>query len=106
MVDPLVKDDLFNAVHSNDMAKFREIIENSDVNLEISDEKGNTPLHIALIKKYQDFSWLLIQNNANIEARNHDGKVPLHYAASSGMLDIVKYLINQKVELKIGIQLA
>jgi ankyrin repeat protein len=57
---------------------------------------GRTPLHEACARGHAASAALLIQKGAEGSARDIDGFTPLHTAASAGMLDAVKVLVDCK----------
>ncbi|CAG9759921.1 unnamed protein product [Ceutorhynchus assimilis] len=78
----------------------RELIHHQ-VNVNLRDATGVTPLHYACKYNKPDTVRLLITlGKANIQARNTDNnEVPLHVAASEGHLDVVKELLSLSAPL-------
>lgn len=56
---------------------------NSNIDVNISDNALNTPLHLALLNNLSTLSKLLVKAKANIEAVNFEGKTPLLSLLSS-----------------------
>ncbi|AGJ98955.1 Ankyrin repeat domain protein [Wolbachia endosymbiont of Drosophila simulans wNo] len=56
-------------------------VEGVDVN--ISNQLGNTPLHIAAIKGHEEIARLLLEKGADANIKNHSGYTPLQAAAKS-----------------------
>uniref|UniRef100_T1HD15 ANK_REP_REGION domain-containing protein n=1 Tax=Rhodnius prolixus TaxID=13249 RepID=T1HD15_RHOPR len=48
------------------------------------DSEGDTPLHDAITKKYDDMVTLLLDHNADIKVANKNGFNALHHAALRG----------------------
>ena len=44
---------------------------------------------------------MLVEKGANINAQSYCGTTALHHAASEGMTDIVKYLLNHDAKLDV-----
>ena len=70
----------------------------SDINLNISDKQGNTPLIISSGKGFYNTSKYLIKNKVDINAKNNNGNTALIFAAQSGKFKIVKLLLNSKAD--------
>lgn len=64
------------------------------------DHKGFTPLHYACISGNFDCIHLLSEHKANITELTRNSSGVVHLAALSGVLEIVKYFVKQKKELK------
>ncbi|KAL5340941.1 ankyrin repeat-containing domain protein [Aspergillus crustosus] len=56
-------------------------------------------LHIAITEKHEEIALLLISQKQGLENRSSGGYTPLMNAASRGQVNIVKALIEQKVDL-------
>ena len=73
-----------------------------DINL--SDKKGNTPLHVACkLGHCSTVQFLIADQRCQFKARNRDGESPLHTASEHGHLDTVKVLVSSK-ECDLNIQ--
>jgi len=81
----------------------RYFLENTNVNINFRDIKGNTPLHnfilsrkstFAEIEKLKMLKLLVNYYNANLTAINNNGESMLHHAAP--YLEILQYLIEEK----------
>jgi ankyrin repeat protein len=55
------------------------------VDIDISDEDGNTPLHIALLNAHAGCATALIEAGANMNAKNKAGRTPKDEARDKGM---------------------
>lgn len=67
------------------------------VNINESDENGNTPLHIACQNGHFNVCKILLENGGteSINAQNNGGNTPLHYSMTYGFNEMSQYLINQ-----------
>ena len=63
----------------------RFLLEQDDIDINVIDSDGNTPLHTALELGQETISMLLILHGANVSAVNNVGRTPLHFAALQGM---------------------
>ncbi|QMV45638.1 hypothetical protein HC358_00465 [Wolbachia pipientis] len=68
--------------------KLREVVN-------IENNQGQTPLHIAAENGWLNIVKYLISKGANTNAKDKYGRTPLHIAAKNGEFDMVKYLINE-----------
>ena len=55
----------------------------SNIDVNVKRDRGETPLHIAAIFSRYEIAKLLISKGADVNARNDDGFTPLHQAAYS-----------------------
>jgi ankyrin repeat protein len=93
-----VAEPLDEAAKERDLAKVKSLIaEGSDVN--VGDENGLTPLHLAAYRGHKDVAELLILNGANVNAvttgKGWSGTkwTPLGYTIYKGRKDIAELLI-------------
>ncbi len=61
---------------------------------------GNTPLHVAVLKRDVNLVRDLIRGSASINARNESGDTPLHIAAASANTEICQELIHAGADLE------
>ena len=74
-----------------------------DVNLR--DEKYNTPLHYVTTDLQLDIAELLIKHGAEVNAENSNRKMPIHMASPSSSAELAKLLIEKGAFLKGNVQL-
>lgn len=72
-----------------------------DVNL--TDDLGESPIHLAARKGYVNIMRLLIQAGANLDARDAENETPLDYAIHNKQKEIVIYLIRNKAKFSQGL---
>ena len=61
--------------------------------LEATDEKGQTPLHAAVLGGRKDVTAYLLKRQANVNARSKTGYTPLHWAAAKGLTNVLPVLL-------------
>ena len=66
---------------------------NSDINLK--NKLNETPMKIAVIRKYYQIMNILIDNGADTETEDYNGNRPLHIAAENGMRGMAEKLIEK-----------
>lgn len=76
-----------------------KILLDKGADVSLSDENGNTALHIAASIPNSDICYLLSDYHANPKAKNKDGATPLHVAASLGTDEIVKLMLASGVNI-------
>ena len=63
------------------------------------DWDGETPLHLALIRRQVEVARALIERGADVAAQNKDGETPLHLASFWGQVEVARMLIEQAVDV-------
>ncbi|KAL4231203.1 Fibronectin type 3 and ankyrin repeat domains protein 1 [Mactra antiquata] len=90
--EPMNGEHLHKALNRQDMELLEKIIESGDVNIDVPDKYGFTPLMQASNKGYERCVDLLLKRGAEVDAQNDAGKTALMFACYSGHLDCVKIL--------------
>ncbi len=84
---------LNRALATGDIEKAKYLTtEGTDLN--IQDDAGMAPLHLALIKDQPEMAGLLIEKGADVNVKDNKGFTPLHYACRQGYFKTVKLLLE------------
>jgi ankyrin repeat protein len=70
------------------------VTEGYSTNIDVADDEGNTPLHLASEKGNADVIGLLIAKGAHLNALNLDRATPIQLAQKRGHSDLIKYLLK------------
>lgn len=69
--------------------------------LDMQDNGGRTPLHLACQNNYYSIVRLFIRSGANFDIRDSKGNTPLHYVVLNKNMDIFFYLLKRDAKLNI-----
>ena len=89
---------LNEAVRLNDIVLVEALIDD-DTDFNEGDNLGETPLHDAAVRGYEEIASLLIEKGADVNARDVRGLTPVHMAAWSGYRDMVALLITNGADI-------
>lgn len=76
------------------------LIKNDPKCVELKDQVGRTPLHLAAKVGNEEGVKMLLDANADINARAWDGDAPFHAAARAGFLKTLGLLLEKRPEIK------
>jgi len=91
---------LFDAVRTNNKEKLNAIIV-KDHKVNIQDENGNTPLHIAAVHNFEEIAEILIANGADLNAKDKYGETPLFNAIRFASPDVASVLMMHKADMDV-----
>lgn len=91
---------LFDVVTNKKLKELQDILE-YNINLNVQDENGDSPLILAIDMKEKKIVKLLIKFGADINYPNSDGQTPLMIAYLNNALEISEYLIMRGADLSI-----
>ncbi|KAH7642320.1 ankyrin repeat domain containing protein 24 [Dermatophagoides farinae] len=77
----------------------KELVQNG-YDIDLKDEQGATPLHIAAANGYMSVIEFLVDNNASIDECDNDLWQPIHAAACWGHIDVVEFLVQNGADLE------
>ena len=70
-----------------------------ELNLNIKDNFGNTPLHLSIISDNMNSIKILTLKGADVNIKNNEGNTPLHIAARFGNVDTAKILLKSGADV-------
>ncbi|KAF6287479.1 ankyrin repeat domain 27 [Rhinolophus ferrumequinum] len=70
----------------------------SGLGVNVTNQDGSSPLHVAALHGRVDLVPLLLKHGASVGARNAKQAVPLHLACQQGHFQVVKYLLESKAK--------
>jgi cytohesin len=88
----------FNALKEGELVKVKKCLERG-ISVEVRDEDGNTPLHVAASRGHLHIAKLLVESGADVNARNSEGMTPLHLAALHGHAEVAGLLIESGADV-------
>jgi ankyrin repeat protein len=65
------------------------------------DDRGNTPLHAAILMGNDDLANLFLVHGTPVNAKNKASATALHYAAAEGRLEIISRLLTQRADVNV-----
>ena len=91
---------LRTAASTKDSTTAKNLIsKHPDIDLNCSDEKQRTPLHICAANGCEEIVRLLLENGASPDVKDVNGNTPLHLAACSGKVPIVTLLLHHGADI-------
>lgn len=96
-----MESDLFKAVEKNNLARVKEILASSQVDLEVKNGKGETPLMVATYRKYNSIAFYLIDQGANVNTQDKNLNSPFLYAGAEGNLALVKKALEHGADFSV-----
>lgn len=92
--------EIFQIIAKKDLAKLEQWLSKKP-NLEVKNEKGETPLMAATYLNQAPLVSLLIAAGANVNAQDNMLNSPFLYAGASGYLDIVKLCVKAGADYQV-----
>ena len=71
------------------------------VNVNVADEYGQTPLHLAAENGQKEVAQALVESGAEVNVANELGGTPLHYAAWNNHKEVAELLIESGAEVNV-----
>lgn len=69
----------------------------ADIN--ITDNEGNAPIHLAYWSEYSNIVTMLVERGANILLKTSKGNIPMALAINKGHVSIARYLFPLWLEI-------
>ncbi len=91
--------EIHDAARNGDVAKVRALLKDHPDLVSSKGSTGETPLHVAAAKGFDDVAQLLLAQKANVNAQDDNGRTPLHLAAQGGHKDVLELLLASKAEV-------
>jgi len=91
---------LTTAIEKGALSEVQTYIEESKSYLELPDEDGQPPLHVAIQEGQMEIVKLLLDAGASVESVGYHGWHPLHIAASLGNLELVDLLLERGADIR------
>jgi uncharacterized protein len=92
----LISFPIHEAARMGDVETIKLLFKNSPDLIDSTDEKGNTPLHVAVANKQLRAAEALIGLRAKVSARAFNGQTPLHAAARRSEVAMVSLLVTNR----------
>lgn len=83
---------LFRAAREGNTNMVRSLVSSPDVNVNLRDKEGDTPLIEAARFGHDGVAKLLLERGADVTVKNNEGKTALMYALQGGHDDVVRVL--------------
>ncbi|XP_051167818.1 ankyrin-3-like [Leptopilina boulardi] len=88
--------------HLSQFLKISKILLQYNIRVnEKSQDKINTPLHLAIEIENEEIVKILLSKNANVNAKNHNCDTPLHLAVRKSCKQIIQLLLANDADTKI-----
>jgi ankyrin repeat protein len=87
-----------DAARDGDIEKIKTLFKNAPEIIEATDQKGMTPLHIAVVNRRLTVAQTLLDLHANANARSSTDQTPLHIAARNGDVAMTALLLKNRAQ--------
>jgi len=91
--------EIHDAARNGDVAKVQALLKDHPDWVFSKDSAGETPLHLAAAKGFEDVARLLLVHKAKVNAQDSDGRTPLHLAAQGGHKGVLELLLASNAEV-------
>ena len=91
--------DIHEAVKMKDIQGVQALLKEHPDFINLQDESGRTPLHIAAEAVNFEIVKLLVENGAEVNAKDNSQQIPLHLTAFHGNQEIADYFISEGADV-------
>ena len=99
--NPVAAAEIHEAVKSGDVAAVKALLDKTPALVNLKDESGQTPLHLAAQGQNPAMVPLLVDRGADVKATDNRGISPLHVLASRGDLAAMTVLIDKGADVNL-----
>jgi hypothetical protein len=92
---------LHHCVENGLTSSVKRILSIRNINVNVKNVNGNTPLHYAVRNGHVEITRLLLENGAEVNVKSVGGFTPLHWAAWNGHVDILHLLDENGADLEV-----
>jgi ankyrin repeat protein len=89
------------AAAEGDISKTEIILQENPKLLNMRDDAGDVPIHIACRAGHRDLVELLIAKGAKINMKDHEGQTPLHLAVISRHREVAELLLSEHAKINV-----
>jgi len=90
---------IHEAAGNCDAATVGQILSTNTASLNIRNDSGRGPLHVAAARCCTNVMDLLVKQGAKLELQGQDGETPLHVAAQEDCVEAVRLLVNSGAKI-------
>ncbi|XP_068232610.1 uncharacterized protein [Palaemon carinicauda] len=90
---------LHEAVLLGDLKAMEFILGETEIDVDATDERQRTALHMAADRGHKDLVVLLLEKGCKVNSSDVEGRTPLHCAVESGEVDVVSALLTAGAEV-------
>jgi hypothetical protein len=92
---------LHHCVENGLTSSVKRLLSIRNINVNVKNVNGNTPLHYAVRNGHVEITRLLLENGAEVNVKSVGGFTPLHWAAWNGHVDILHLLVENGADLEV-----
>jgi ankyrin repeat protein len=89
------------AAAEGEISKVEIILQENPKLLNMRDDAGDMPIHIACKAGHRDVVELLIAKGAKVNVKDHEGQTPLHLAVINRHKDVAELLISEHAKINV-----
>lgn len=101
VMNTTIEKDLFKAVEGNNLVRVKEILNTAQLNLEVKNKKGETPLMVATYLNYNEIAFYLIDRGASVNTQDAKLNSPFLYAGAEGNVALVKKALEHEADFTV-----